>query len=205
MISKSRFCEVRVHIMEWRWLHALLASSLDWCEWSASRPCRFTTGYLTELDIFGAYVVHKNTPHAMCPVYLPAGRTIFEVNEQRVNTPELLHYTRFIPAYFAFERNRSEREESVLFNDGASCEDYFALMVREWQWFWALEEWYWRGNTEVLGEKAGPLPLCLPQIRHGLVLDGTQAFAVRGRRVIARTQQDSCDNMVVTQNRASIW
>ena len=67
----------------------------------------------------------------MCPVYLPAGRTIFEVNKQRVNTPELLYYMRFIPAYFAFERNRSEREESVLFNNGASCEDYFALMFRE--------------------------------------------------------------------------
>jgi hypothetical protein len=33
----------------------------------------------------------------------------------------------------------------------------------------ALVEWYWQGNTEVLGEKPVTLPLCTPQTSHTLV------------------------------------
>jgi hypothetical protein len=35
---------------------------------------------------------------------------------------------------------------------------------------------------EVLGEKPGPVPLCLPHISHGLVWDGARASDVRCRR-----------------------
>jgi hypothetical protein len=45
----------------------------------------------------------------------------------------------------------------------------------------ALEEWNWQGRTEVLGEKPVPVPLCPPQIPHGLARDR----AVRGRRLTA--------------------
>jgi hypothetical protein len=46
-------------------------------------------------------------------------------------------------------------------------------------------EWNWQGKTEVLGEKPVPLPLCPPQIPHGLTRDRTRSSAVRGRRLTA--------------------
>jgi hypothetical protein len=42
-----------------------------------------------------------------------------------------------------------------------------------------------RGKTEVLGEKPVPVPLCPPQIPHGLTRDRARASAVRGRRLTA--------------------
>ena len=42
-----------------------------------------------------------------------------------------------------------------------------------------LVEWYWRDKTEVLGEKPAPIPLCPPQILHGLTWDRTLAFAAQ--------------------------
>jgi hypothetical protein len=69
----------------------------------------------------------------------------------------------------------------------------FALLARatcRWRWAWsiggmiltgesgALVEWYWQGETEVLGEKAVPVPLCLPQTSRGQTLDRTWASAV---------------------------
>ena len=41
------------------------------------------------------------------------------------------------------------------------------------------------GETEVLGEKPVPVPLCPPQIPHGPIRDQTRASAVRGRRLAA--------------------
>jgi hypothetical protein len=46
-------------------------------------------------------------------------------------------------------------------------------------------EWNWQGKTEVLGKKPVPVPLCPPQIPHGLTRDWTRASAVRGRRLTA--------------------
>jgi hypothetical protein len=42
---------------------------------------------------------------------------------------------------------------------------------------------YWQGKTEELGEKPIPLPLCPPQIPHGITRARTRASAVRGRRL----------------------
>jgi hypothetical protein len=49
----------------------------------------------------------------------------------------------------------------------------------------ALVEWNWQGKTEVLGENPVPVPLCPPQIPHGLTWNWTRASAVRGRRLTA--------------------
>jgi hypothetical protein len=49
----------------------------------------------------------------------------------------------------------------------------------------APEEWNWQGKTEVLGEEPVPVPLCPPQILHGLTRDRTRTSAMRGRRLIA--------------------
>jgi hypothetical protein len=46
-------------------------------------------------------------------------------------------------------------------------------------------EWNWQGKTEVLGEKPVPVPLCPPEIPHGLNRDRTRASAVGGRRLTA--------------------
>jgi hypothetical protein len=54
-------------------------------------------------------------------------------------------------------------------------------------------EWNWQEKTDVLGEKPVPVPLCPPQMPHGLSRDRTRASAVRGRRLtvwtMARPQQ----------------
>jgi hypothetical protein len=46
-------------------------------------------------------------------------------------------------------------------------------------------EWNWQGNTEVVGEKPVPVPLCPPQIPHGLTRDRTRASAMGGQRLTA--------------------
>jgi hypothetical protein len=46
-------------------------------------------------------------------------------------------------------------------------------------------EWNWQGKTEVLGEKPLPVPLCPPQIPHGLTWDWSRASAVSGRWLTA--------------------
>jgi hypothetical protein len=48
-------------------------------------------------------------------------------------------------------------------------------MIRVWR---ATVEWYWQGKTEELGEKPVPVPLCPPQIPHGLTRARTLASAV---------------------------
>jgi hypothetical protein len=44
----------------------------------------------------------------------------------------------------------------------------------------AMVEWYWQGKREELGEKPVPVPLCPPQIPHGLTQSQTRAFVMRG-------------------------
>jgi hypothetical protein len=41
------------------------------------------------------------------------------------------------------------------------------------------------GENRQLGEKPVPVPLCPPQISHGLTRNRTRASAVRGRRLNA--------------------
>jgi hypothetical protein len=58
------------------------------------------------------------------------------------------------------------------------------LRIPQMIWVWRpTMEWYWQGKTEELGEKPVPVPLCPPQIPHGLTRERTRASAVRGRRL----------------------
>jgi hypothetical protein len=58
------------------------------------------------------------------------------------------------------------------------------LRIPQMIWVWsATVEWYWQGKTEELGEKPVPVPLCPPQIPHGLTRARSRASAVRGRRL----------------------
>jgi hypothetical protein len=60
------------------------------------------------------------------------------------------------------------------------------LRIPQMVWVWrATVEWYWQGTTEELGEKPFPVPLCPPQIPHGLTWARTRASAVTGRRLTA--------------------
>jgi hypothetical protein len=60
-------------------------------------------------------------------------------------------------------------------------------------------EWNWQGKTEVLGEKPVPVPLCLPQIPHGLTRDRTRASAVRWLRQLVTHHSLAfvCENSVI--------
>jgi hypothetical protein len=49
----------------------------------------------------------------------------------------------------------------------------------------AQVEWKWQEKTENLGEEPVPMPLCPPQISHGLNRDRTRDSAVRGQRLTA--------------------
>jgi hypothetical protein len=44
------------------------------------------------------------------------------------------------------------------------------------------------GETEVLGEKPVTVPLCSPQISHGLAWDRTRVNTVRGRRLLPKSR-----------------
>jgi hypothetical protein len=58
------------------------------------------------------------------------------------------------------------------------------LRIPQMIWVWrATVEWYWQGKTEELGGIPVPVPLCPPQIPHGLTRARSRASAVRGRRL----------------------
>jgi hypothetical protein len=58
------------------------------------------------------------------------------------------------------------------------------LRIPQMIWVWRTTvEWYWQGETEELGEKSVPVPLCPPQTPHGLTRARTLASAVRDRRL----------------------
>jgi hypothetical protein len=64
------------------------------------------------------------------------------------------------------------------------CTYVSILRIPQMIWVWrATVEWYWQEKTEELGEKPVPVPLCPPQIPHGLTWERTRASAVRGRRL----------------------
>jgi hypothetical protein len=42
-------------------------------------------------------------------------------------------------------------------------------------------------KKEIFGDRLVPLPLCVPQIPHGLIWDSTQYLAMEGRRLISRS------------------
>jgi hypothetical protein len=53
-------------------------------------------------------------------------------------------------------------------------------------WVWrATVEWYWQGKTKGLLENPVPVPLCPPQIPHGLTRVQTRTSAMRSRRITA--------------------
>jgi hypothetical protein len=60
-----------------------------------------------------------------------------------------------------------------------------------------------RWNEIVLGEKPVPVPLCPPQIPHGLTRDRTQASAVGGRRLTAWAMARPCTDLVTYLSKNS--
>jgi hypothetical protein len=71
-----------------------------------------------------------------------------------------------------------------------SLKAYCATLRWRWRERWsyffifpsngAKVKWNWQGKTEVLGEKPVLVPLCPPQIPHGMTRDRTRASAVGG-------------------------
>jgi hypothetical protein len=53
------------------------------------------------------------------------------------------------------------------------------------------------GKTQELGRKPAPVPLCRPQIPHGLARARTRASAVKGRRLTALAMTRSIYNLIV--------
>jgi hypothetical protein len=66
----------------------------------------------------------------------------------------------------------------------------YVSILRIPQMIWVLTatvEWYWQGKTVELGQKPVPVPLCPPQIPHGLTRTRTLVSAVRGQRLTTWT------------------
>jgi hypothetical protein len=64
----------------------------------------------------------------------------------------------------------------------------FILLVRaicRWRCAWSIGGKIMTGENNLLGGKRVLVPLCSPQISHGLTWDRTLASAVRGRRLTA--------------------
>jgi hypothetical protein len=59
------------------------------------------------------------------------------------------------------------------------------------------------GETEVLGEEPDPLPLCPPQITHGLTRARTLSSAMRGRRLTTWAMARS--ECILKNNRVRLW
>jgi hypothetical protein len=54
-------------------------------------------------------------------------------------------------------------------------------------WVWRMMvEWYWQGKTEEHREKPVPVPLCPPQISHGLTGARIRDSVVRGQQLTNR-------------------
>jgi hypothetical protein len=83
------------------------------------------------------------------------------------------------------------------------------LRISQMIWVWrATVEWHWQGKPEELGEKPVPVPLCPPQISHGLTRARTRASAVTGRQLTTWAMARPCQSvsytvmvMVITQWR----
>jgi hypothetical protein len=87
-----------------------------------------------------------------------------------------------------------------------SLKAYCATLWWRWRERWSVSfifssngapvEWNWQAKIEVLVEKSVPVPLCSPQIPHGLTRDETRASAVRGWRLTAWAMARLCEILV---------
>jgi hypothetical protein len=77
---------------------------------------------------------------------------------------------------------------NALFKHAVQCWDY--IVSRRWTNLYpALVEWCWQRKTEDLWEKPVVIPLCPPQIPHGLAWDWSWVSAARGRQLTAWAYQ----------------
>jgi hypothetical protein len=101
------------------------------------------------------------------------------------NLQNCVHCSRAIFLYFCFLWWRAPQQ---MLRTHRSQEAYCATLWCSFSFF-LVKEPRWnetdRGKPKYSGEKPVPVPLCPPQIPHGLTRDRTQASAVRGRRLTA--------------------
>jgi hypothetical protein len=73
----------------------------------------------------------------------------------------------------------------------------------------AWVKWQWQGKPEGLGGKPVPVPLCPPQIPHGLPWERTRAAAVRRRQLtvcpVARPQRDYNLHRFIPRRPMELW
>jgi hypothetical protein len=73
-----------------------------------------------------------------------------------------------------------------------------------WEWR-ATVKWHWQEKTEELGEESVPVPLCQPQIRHGLTRARTRVSALGGRPAWAMARP-ICWLAIICSNRFwTLW
>jgi hypothetical protein len=73
----------------------------------------------------------------------------------------------------------------------------------------ATVEWQWQEKTETLWEKPLPVPLCQPQIPHGLTRNRTLASAVKGRLlnawVVGHWEEDPSRKLRTAEYAQIFW
>jgi hypothetical protein len=120
-------------------------------------------------------------------VAVPTNKSGYIQDARLTDCPACSNSDRHIRLFFSGEGPRGRRygRTAALRLIVRPCEDdddyYFLFFSSNG----APVEWNWQGKTELLGEKPVPVPLCPPQIPHGLTQDRTRASAIGGRRLTA--------------------
>ena len=92
---------------------------------------------------------------------------------------------------------KCERNRNVSFTDAVNCQKLHSMNggLRR-HVYGALFEWYWQKKTDVLWRKPMPLPVCPPQIPHGLAWDWKQAPAVTDIPQTAQIRTGRCQQLL---------
>jgi hypothetical protein len=100
---------------------------------------------------------------------------------------QILIYSQFMTMFPSHSTSHTphscRRDETMSLNCGH--QQAYCSPSRSYSLWTAMVEWYWQGKTKELRGNPVPIPLCPPQIQHGLTQARTWACALRRQRLIA--------------------
>ena len=161
-LAAYSLCALNLHLAHFK------TSNAKWQQAEVSAfntPCKHRREVVLRLHTVCCLALHADGSGGKIhsPAALPSGRGSHAHRGSESTFYPMLSYFRKSIAVFKVPRLRP-----------------FVLLLRE------LVEWHWQGRTEALGEKPVTVPLCIPQIPHGLTWYWTRVYAVTGRRLNTR-------------------
>ena len=103
-------------------------------------------------------------------------------NNRQENAGEwVLTFSRYLWLnYYFFVKGPAANATDAPQTWGLLCNPVTKMIFLVFPCNWAPVEWHWQGKTKIPGENPVPVPLCPPQIPHGMTQDRTRAL--RGER-----------------------